>query len=111
MNISEAFVPRLKEEYAWAGKNASRVERMDDSKRYHGNRVSKPSDAVDNEIDFINEEREALGILQEEITKAWQGQYSVLRTYHRWLSLLRTVGYQAFPPYFGIKTTLHQHRL
>jgi hypothetical protein len=77
---------------------------MDDSKRYHGNRVSKPSDAVDNEIDFINEEREALGILQgKEITKHGKDNVQRAENVSPMAEPLRTVGYQAFPPYFGIK--------
>jgi hypothetical protein len=48
--------------------------------------------------DFINEEREALGIQGKEITKAWlKTTYSVLRTYHRWLSLFVLLGIKRFP--------------
>jgi hypothetical protein len=70
---------------------------MDDSKRYHGNRVSN---LVTRSImrDFINEEREALGIQGKEITKAWlKDNVQRAENVSPMAEPLRTVGYQAFP--------------
>jgi hypothetical protein len=66
----EAFVPRLKRRICLGWKE--RIVRLKGHGRFKTlswEQGVNPGDAVDNEIDFINEEREALGILQgKEIT-------------------------------------------
>ena len=109
-SISEAFSSRLKRRiYVWAGENADKLKRTwTVQNAIMGTGCPNPSDAVGDELDFIRKEREAIGIPEgEEISKDWlkTNAHSVLRTYHRWLSLFAMLGLKRFPltPYFGIK--------
>jgi hypothetical protein len=66
-----------------------------------------PTDAVDGEAEFVAQERAFLGNPTGEMSKAWlrENVNTVLRTYHRWLTLFARLELKRFPltPFFKIK--------